>query len=183
MAQIEAVKGRTDAKQGQPAPGAAAKPAVLPLRTGDATFLEITNNVWRVVVPAGVTAQELDLHPTFWDMLDVRMGDSIKALPVDRSWLAVFEVLDANPGNVVAKLAFAANCPLRSASSAKQIPEGWVIERTGPQEPDGWIAIEPATGRKILNSTMPWDSHESARRGLLDHAIFAGENATKFFPG
>jgi len=180
---IEAVKGKTDAKPGQPAPGADAKAKLLPLRTGDATFLEITNNAWRVVVPAGVSAQELDLHPTFWNMLEVRAGDSIKALPVDRTWVAVFEVLDAGPGNVVAKLAYSMSCPLRSAASGKQIPDGWRIERTGPAEPDGWIATHPASGRKIMNSGMPWETHEDARRGLLDHAIFAGEQSTKYFPG
>lgn len=175
---VNSPKGKADG-----APKVEARAPVVPLKTGDATLYDISNNRWRVVAPQGATPDQLDQHPDFWNLLGdgVRAGDDITVIAADRSWTALFSVVDAGPGYVAAALAYTARCPLRTATGgAKQIPEDWEIVRTGPKEPDGWIARNKVNGKRIENSGMPFESHEAARRGLLDHAIFQNESATKY---
>ena len=189
MQAIDTTKAKPGAQGAQPAPAIAAKPEgaaevkLQPLKRGELELAEMRQNAWRIVAPVGARPEQLDLHAQFWNLAadELRSGDAITVLAHDRSWVALYVVLDAGPGNAAVKMTFSAAVPLRSAGAAKQLPAGWVIERTGPSEPDGFAARGP-DGKRILNSGMPYSTHEECRRGLLDHAIFAEEKATRYLP-
>lgn len=158
--------------------------ALQPLKRGEIALHEFSNNAWRVVAPLGATAQELDQHPTFWNLIadELNAGDDVKVIAQDRSWIARFEVLDAGPGFASVKLAYSMAVPLRGVATAKQLPADWDIVRTGPNEPPGYVCVNRVNGKRILESGMPFPTHETARRGLLDHPIFRTETVTKYLP-
>src|SRR5689334_6463385 len=95
---MQAVEKPKDAKP-------AGKPALKPLRPGDAVFYESTNTMWTVWAPQGSTPEEIAATPGFFDgLLNVRSGDSITVHWEDHSYLAEFRVIDAVPGCVDAVL-------------------------------------------------------------------------------
>ncbi|MBI3935537.1 MAG: hypothetical protein HY323_01035 [Betaproteobacteria bacterium] len=184
MQAVPETKAKSGQAAGKPEAKADAKPELQPLRRGDAALFEFTNNVWRIVAPVGVSAEQIDLHPTFFNLLgdELRMGDEVKVIARDRSWLAKFEILASGPGFVQAKLAYVMRVPLQSVSTEKKLPDGWSIVATDPTEPPGFVCVHAADGKKILDSGMPFLTHEDARRGLLDHAIFREETHTRYLP-
>ncbi len=167
-----------------PSQGKAAKPELKPLKRGDASLREIVNNVWTVWVEAGMSAAELDMHAVYWNGLsdDVRRGDSIEAGAKDGSWYADFKVVDANVGRVWARLKWAGEgAPrLSAAGEPKPVPGGFHIERTKPGEPDGYIVIRESDGFKFMDSGMPWKTYQECYEAFLKHAIFAGDQPTKY---
>lgn len=162
-----------------------AKAEVKPLKRGDCALFEFSNNTWRVVVPAGVGAHEIDMHPTFWNALadEVREGDDIKAFAQDRAWVARFEVVDAIIGRAVVRLAYALEgAPRITAAGPKPFPVGYRIERTPPDEPDGYLVIRESDGLKIMDSGMPWKSYQACYEAFLKNAIFQTDTPTKYVP-
>jgi hypothetical protein len=187
---MQAVPAKDTKGGAQPAAPSAKAIQVVQLKRNDLTLAELSNNDWRSIAPEGATAEALDLHPEFWNLVadNLHGADTVKVLAHDRTWLGFYLVLDAGPGYAAVKLMYAAKIPLRGASAARQLPPNWRIVRSGPREPEGFYAIEidPATGeptgRKILNSSLPFATHEEARRGLLDHAIFSEPQGARYTP-
>lgn len=177
-----------DKSAGQPgqAGAKADKPKLDPLKRGDAMLFEMASNRWNVTAPAGVTAQELDQHESFFNALfdDIREGDEIKVTAADRSWRAHFEVIAVNTGRVVAKLdrVIEGRAPLTGAPKA--FPAGYHIERTPPNDRrgDGYVVIRESDGHVILQSGAPWRTYQEAHEEFLKSAIFRREDVTKYFP-
>jgi hypothetical protein len=156
-----------------------------PARAGALVLAESANNSWRYLVSAGVSADEIDMHPTFWNLLgsELTPGDDIKLICADRSWLGAAVCLDSGPGYACVKVIFSMSVPVRAVASTKQIPEGWAIVRADPGGPDGFVARHRGNGKTIDDSGLPFKTHEDARRGLLDHSIFRDpETTTRYLP-
>lgn len=183
MQPVQAVsKNSEGAKPGQ---DVRAKAEIPPLKRGDASLLEISANAWKVIVPRGVQPKELELHPTFWNLLseDFREGDSIKALWMDRSWVAKYEVVSVNFGSVQVRLAYAvAGAPLVAAGSPKAFPAGYHIEKTGPQELQGFVVIRESDGFRIMNGGQPWRTFQDAHEQFPKSAIFHTDHPTMRLP-
>jgi hypothetical protein len=190
---MKAIDGAKAAEQ-QPGPASPASEAkaetkLQPAKRGALKLFELSNNVHGpYIAPPGVTAEQIAADPNYWDMCagDLRSGDEIKVQAHDRSWSARFEVHDAQPGYVSASLAYSKRAPLvRAVDAAKQLPKGWNIVRTAPGDEcgDGFVAVNSANGKRIMSSGgVAFETYELARRGLLDHAIFAEDKATKYLP-
>lgn len=164
-------------------PAAGAKQELKPLKRGDCALFEFSNNVFRVVVQAGVSPRELDLHPTFWNALadEVREGDEIKAHAMDRAWIARFEVVDAIIGRAVVRLAYVIEgAPRISGVGPKPIPANHDIRRkvSRPHEPDGYEGFREADNVVLSEGSTYQECYEN----LLKHANFQSAAPTKYVP-
>lgn len=160
-----------------------------PLTRGDTWLREAVNNDWGAKVPAGIRPEELDAHPSFFNILggEVRPLDTIWLEAADRTWVARFVFLRCDVGYVFARLmpGTVFEIPrLVGAGSPKPIPEGWDIVPTEPGEGQGFMHLRKSDGRRFPNSGGgPFANWQEAYEELLKRPIFSNTaGSPRYYP-
>lgn len=140
-----------------------------PIQMNALSLLEQSNVCWRVVLPATVTADDLE-DPSLWAVVSakVRPFDLIQAIANDSSFWSELLVLSAERGfpttaRVLRTVAFAA----MPKNSYSDLPAGYSIEYSPVT--NQYTPIRTADGAPM---SAPQQSRELARTALVTHAIF-----------
>jgi hypothetical protein len=157
---------------------------IAPLKSNDLKLREFSNNDWVAVAPSGSEPQDLEKDPKFWANCGqmVKLYDRIAVVSRDQHWWAEYLVVDHGPGYARVTRLLGTSLPPRQADTGKELPTGFAIQRTGPDELPGYKIIRVKDQFAITNSGVPFDSFEAARRYLLDMDMFRNEQSTQYFP-
>jgi hypothetical protein len=185
------MKSETSMQAVQKSPGEAkepkAKTEIKPLRRGDAALFELSGNVWRVIINQDVTPEQLDGHPHFWNMLgdDVHEGDEIKGRWANGRHFAKYEVVNAGPGVVAARLCYAVEGMPIVTAMGSGFPVGFHVERSRPDENEGrgHVAVRDSDGKRYYASTgLPWKTEHDVRSEFPRHSMFRNQETTRYVP-
>lgn len=195
----EAPEGARTLKE-VPQNSADSKPSFRDLRAGETQAFEINHGWHFLTAPEGVTAaQQLDLHPTFWNMIaaqdfrspGVHKYDSLTIEAHDGSWVADFRALRASNGLLVAKLQHVDVLPAEFADgNAKPIPKGWRLRTARSSEyggAEGWIAEEKELRdgqhhlKRVDAGGMPFATEQAAYEALVNDPRFRAAHVVHYY--
>jgi hypothetical protein len=164
---------------------AKAEPArkVAPLLAGDMQLAEFKQADWVCTAPAGAQPEDFDQNPEAWMLVSKNLHayDLVRIVARDESWWGLYLCLAAGATRANAKLLMATDLPPRDgAIEANDLPVGYTI-RAGDPTQCPWICVRLSDGF-ILNVNEAHTTYESARRWLLDSAVFRAEATTQYLP-
>ena len=167
---------------------AAAKPAAprkVEIGRGAVKLAELVGNRWFVVLPHEVRLEDVDGHPSAWSAVaqELRPFDDIRCVTHDRTALGDFIVLDCAAAFADVRMVRKLALPPRVDGAESRIPDGYRIVRSEQSEPDGWVVVRVADGRRQMSTGgIPFKRREDAIRHLLDSPALRGPDGARYVP-
>lgn len=174
--------------QSKDKPDPKARKPLEPLPLDALALYDIGFVLWRVFVKGDVTPAELDMHPTYWNLLSgkdgVHEGSEINAIWNNGKYLAKYVIVNVANGVVAVRLAYEVEgAPLMSATGPRAFPSGYHIEKARLEEGHGFLVVRESDGMRILTSGgVPWKSYQEAFEQFPKLAMFRNEKTPDYLP-